>query len=137
MMPGQPVILFDGVCNFCNGMVNFVIKRDKNAALKFSTLQSEIGQNLLTANNFQDPDLRSFVFIEKGELYTRSTAALKVCKYMKGLWPLMYGFIIVPKFIRDGIYNWLAKNRYRWFGKKEVCMVPTPELQSRFLNDMV
>ena len=137
MMPAQPVILFDGVCNFCNGMVNFVIKRDKSASLKFSTLQSKIGQNLLTAKNFQDPDLRSFVFIEKGELYTRSTAALKVCRYMNGLWPLMYGFIIVPKFIRDGIYNWIAKNRYRWFGKKEVCMVPTPELQSRFLNDMV
>ena len=137
MMPGQPIILFDGVCNFCNGMVNFVIKRDKSASLKFSTLQSGTGQNLLTAKNFQGPDLRSFVFIEKGELYTRSTAALKVCKYMNGLWPLMYGFIIVPKFIRDGIYNWIAKNRYRWFGKKEVCMVPTPELQSRFLNDMV
>ena len=137
MMPGQPIILFDGVCNFCNGMVNFVIKRDKSATLKFSTLQSETGQNLLTANNFQDPDLRSFVFIEKGELYTRSTAALKVSKYMNGLWPLMNGFIIVPKFIRDGIYNWIAKNRYHWFGKKEVCMVPTPELQSRFLNDMV
>jgi len=136
-MPANPIILFDGVCNFCNGTVNFVIKRDKSARLKFSTLQSEIGQNLIKANNFQDPDLRSFVFIEKRELYTRSTAALKVCKYMDGLWPLMYGFIIVPKFIRDGIYNWIANNRYRWFGKKEVCMVPTPELQSRFLNDTV
>ena len=136
-MPGQPVILFDGVCNFCNGIVNFVIKRDKSTALKFSTLQSRTGQNLLQANNFRDPGLSTFVFIEKGELYTRSTAALKVCKYLEGLWPLMYGFIIVPEFIRDGIYNWIAKNRYHWFGKKEVCMVPTPELQSRFLNDTV
>ena len=136
-MPDQPIILFDGVCNFCSSVVNFVIKRDKKFVLKFATLQSEIGQKILQEKNFFDPDPRSFVFIEKGKVYTRSTAALRVCKYLNGLWPFVYGFIIVPKFIRDGIYNWIAKNRYRWFGKKEVCMIPTPEIRSRFLNDCV
>lgn len=136
-MPDQPIILFDGVCNFCNTIVNFVIKRDKNSAIKFGTLQSDIGKKILQQNNYHDADLISFVFIEKGNLYTRSTAALRVCKYMNGLWPSMYGFIIVPEFFRDGIYNWIAKNRYRWFGKKQVCMIPTPEIRSRFLNDLI
>lgn len=135
IMLHEPVILFDGVCNFCNSVVNFVIKRDKHSQLKFATLQSEIGQKILRQNNFSEPVPRSFVFIEEGKLYTRSTAALRVCKHLAGLWPLAYGFIIVPKFVRDGIYNWIAKNRYRWFGKKEVCMIPSPGIRSRFLNE--
>lgn len=136
-MPDQPIILFDGVCNFCNSIVNFVIKRDRDSQIKFATLQSDIAQKILQQNHFSDPGQRSFIFIENGKIYIRSTAALRVCKYMNGLWPLMYGFIIVPKFIRDGIYNWIAKNRYRWFGKKEACMIPTPEIRSRFLNESV
>jgi predicted DCC family thiol-disulfide oxidoreductase YuxK len=135
-MPQQPVILFDGVCNFCNSAVNFVIKRDKNSALKFTTLQSSIAHQMLANQNIPTNDLSSFVFIESKKIYTRSTAALRVCTYLTGLWPLMYGFIIVPKFIRDGIYNWIAKNRYRWFGKKEECMIPTPEIKAKFLNKL-
>lgn len=134
-MPDQPIILFDGICNFCNSAVNFVIKRDKNSVLKFAALQSNIAHKILAKNNLPDTDLSSFVFIEKDKFFTRSTAALRVCRYLRGLWPLMYGFIIVPKFIRDGIYNWIAKNRYQWFGKKEVCMIPTPDIKSRFLNE--
>lgn len=136
-MPDQPILLFDGVCNFCNSIVNFIIKRDKNAQIKFAALQSNISQKILQQFNFSRANPRSIIFIENGKFYTGSTAALKVCRFMNGLWPLMYGFIIVPKLIRDGIYNWIAKNRYRWFGKKDVCMVPTPEIRSRFLNDMV
>ena len=132
----QPIILFDGVCNFCNSAVNFVIKRDKNSALKFTTLQSNIAHQMLAHQNIPTNDLSSFVFIENEKIHTRSTAALRVCKYLTGLWPLMYGFIIVPKFIRDGIYNWIAKNRYRWFGKKEECMIPTPEIKAKFLNEL-
>ncbi len=130
-----PVILFDGVCNFCNSAVNFAIKRDKKSLLKFAPLQSDEAKKILASHNLSDQEMTSFVFIENNKSYTRSTAALRVCRYLKSLWPFMYGFIIVPKFIRDGIYDRIAKNRYRWFGKKEVCMVPTPEVRSRFLND--
>lgn len=134
-MPGEPIILFDGVCNFCDSAVNFVIKRDKKALLKFATLQSSIANQLLAKNNLPANDLSSFVFIENNKIYTRSTGALKVCSYLTGLWPMMYGFMIVPKFIRDGIYNWISKNRYKWFGKKEECMIPTANVKSRFLNE--
>ena len=136
-MPQEPIILFDGVCNFCNRAVNFVIKRDKASVLKFATLQSDVSQKLLATDHLPANDLRSFVFIENNKIYTRSTAALRVCRYLNGLWPLMYGFIIVPKFIRDGIYNLISKNRYQWFGKKEECMIPTSGIRARFLNELL
>ena len=101
--------------------------------LKFASLQSDVAQKLLFHNNLRLDDLRTFVLIENRKIYTQSTAALRVFRQLDGLWPLMYGFIIVPRFIRDGIYNWISKNRYRWFGKKETCMIPTPELKSKFL----
>lgn len=131
----QPIILFDGVCNLCNSAVNFVIKRDKKSAIKFAVLQSSIAQELLKDQPIKANDLSSFVLVEKGKILTRSTAALRVCRYLTGIWPLMYGFIIIPKLIRDGIYNWVAKNRYHWFGKKDKCMVPTPEIKARFLDE--
>ena len=133
-MANQPVILFDGVCNFCNGAVNFAIKRDKKARLKFATLQSGIASQLLDKFNLSARDLNSFVLIENGKVYTRSTAALKVFRYLDGLWPLMYGFIIVPIFLRDAIYKLIAKNRYRWFGIRKECMIPTPGIRSRFFK---
>ncbi|MBL0145548.1 MAG: thiol-disulfide oxidoreductase DCC family protein [Chitinophagaceae bacterium] len=129
----QPIILFDGVCNFCNSSVNFVIKRDKQAVIKFAALQSATGQQLLQQYSLPVNKMQSFVFIENGITYTQSTAALKVCKYLKGLWPLCSGFIIVPKFIRDGLYNYIAKNRYKWFGQKNSCMIPSPDIKARFL----
>lgn len=132
-MSQQPIILFDGVCNLCNGAVNFVIRRDKRSRLKFAALQSDAGQILLKQYNLPVNAYNSFVFIENGIAYLQSSAALKLCKYLKGLWPMMYGFIIVPQFIRDGIYKWIAKNRYNWFGKREQCMIPTPEIKLRFL----
>ena len=132
-MSGNPIILFDGVCNFCNSSVNFVIDRDKKSVIKFAALQSEAGQQLLQQFNLSTSEFNSFIFIEAGTVYTASTAALKVSKYLTALWPLLYGFIIVPKFIRDGVYNWIAKNRYKWFGKKDQCMIPTPEVRNRFL----
>lgn len=134
-MVQQPVILFDGVCNFCNGAVNFAIKKDKKSVLKFAPLQSAEAHVLLASYNVPSADMKTFIFIENGRSYIRSAAALRVCRYLNSFWPLMYGFIIIPKFIRDGIYNQIAKNRYRWFGKKETCMVPTPEVRSRFLNE--
>ena len=133
-MNEQPVILFDGVCNFCNSAVNFVIKRDKKARILFAPLQSETGKRLLEQYALPAGDMESFVFIEKGKIHKRSTAALRVCRYLSALWPLCFGAIIVPKFIRDGIYNWIARNRYKWFGVRQECMIPTPEIKARFLN---
>lgn len=133
-MEDSLIILFDGICNFCNSAVNFVIKNDRKSSIKFATLQSEIADRLLEKYSFSKEGLRTFFFIENGKVYTSSTAAIRVCRYLGGLWPLMIGFIIVPKFIRDGIYNWVSKNRYKWFGKREECMIPSPEVKMRFLN---
>ena len=133
-MKESPVILFDGVCNFCNGAVNFIIRRDKKSLIKFAALQSEPGRKLLQRFNLPTDEVSSIILIEDGNVFTQSSAALKLCKYLTGLWPLMYGFIIVPLFIRDGIYKWIAKNRYKWFGKKDHCMIPTQEVRTRFLQ---
>lgn len=133
-MDNQSIILFDGVCNLCNSAVNFVIKRDKKNMIQFAPLQSETAHVLLENCNIPAAEMKSFIFIEEGKPYTQSAAALKVCRYLTGLWPLLYCLIIVPRFIRDGIYKWIAKNRYKWFGQKNECMIPAPELQRKFLN---
>ena len=133
-MNTEPTILFDGVCNLCNGTVHFIIKRDKKKLIRYAALQSDTGLQLLQQSGLTWKDMQSFVFIESKKVYTRSTAALKVCRYLKAGWPLFYGFIIVPRFIRDGIYNLIARNRYKWFGKREQCMVPSQEIKSRFLD---
>ncbi len=133
-MKEHPLILFDGICNFCNSAVNFVIKKDKEAVIHFAPLQSPKGRLYLKQYNYPVNNLNSFVFIEDNKVYTKSTAALKVCRHLKGGWPLCYGFIIVPKFIRDGIYSWVEKNRYNWFGVRQECMMPTPEVRSRFVG---
>ena len=132
MIASSKTILFDGVCNYCNRMVNFVIRRDKKDKFRFAALQSSVGGYL--RNNYKVPEaVDSFIYVEDGKVYLYSTAALRVCRHLGGLWPLMMIFIIVPKFIRDGIYKWVAKNRYVWFGKKDSCMVPTAEVRARFL----
>lgn len=133
-MNDQPIILFDGVCNLCDSTVNFVLKKNTRANIRFAALQSEAGQQLLQQYQLPADQMKSFIFVENGIVYKRSTAALRVCRHLKGLWPLCYLFILVPRFIRDGIYNCVAKNRYRWFGKKESCMIPAPEVKARFLN---
>ncbi len=132
-MTEQPIILFDGICNFCNSTVNFVIKRNKKIIIRFAAMQTEAGQKLLKEYDLPADDMQSFIFIEKGKAYTQSKGALKVCRYLSGLWPLCYGLIIVPGFIRDGIYNWIAKNRYKWFGVRQECMIPTTGIKERFL----
>lgn len=134
MNSSSTILLFDGVCNLCNSAVNFVIKRDKKSLIRFAPLQSNAGQRLLKEHHLRNNDLKSFILIEGVIAYTKSTAALKVCKYLTGLWPLLYGFIIVPKFIRDGLYDVVANHRYKWFGRQGQCMVPTTELKERFLK---
>lgn len=133
-MNHQPTILFDGVCNFCNSAVNFIIKRNSKSNIVFAPLQSEAGQKLLKQYNQPLDEMQSFIYIEEGTAYKQSTAALKVCRHLRGLWPLCYGFIVIPKLIRDGIYNWIAKNRYKWFGVREQCMIPSPDVKARFLK---
>jgi predicted DCC family thiol-disulfide oxidoreductase YuxK len=133
-MRDAPVILFDGVCNFCNYWVNFAIKRDSKKKLRFTTLQGEMAKRLLPQYKINPTSLHSVIFIDKGKAYTQSSAAIRVCKYLNGGWKLFYGLMIIPKFIRDFFYNIIARNRYKWFGKKESCMVPTPELRERFLG---
>ena len=132
-MKEHPIILFDGICNFCDSTVNFVIRRDTAGRMKFAALQSEAGQALLTQHNLSITSFDTFIFLENGKAYTRSTAALRLCRHLPGAWPLFYGFIIVPGFIRNSTYNFIARNRYKWFGQKESCMVPGPLTRQRFL----
>ena len=127
------IILFDGVCNFCNGSVNFIIERDKEKYFKFAPLQSDIGQKLLGEHGIDKTLTDSVVLIEDGKAYTRTTAALRIAKKLSGAWRLFYGFIIVPSALRDVFYKLFAKYRYKMFGKQDACMMPTPEIRERFL----
>ena len=133
-MSATPVILFDGVCNFCNYWVNFAIERDPEKTLRFTPLQGETAKQLLPQFHIDPTALSSVIFIDSGKAYTQSSAALRICKHLDGGWKLFYGLMIIPKFIRDFFYNIIARNRYKWFGRKESCRVPTPELRERFLD---
>ena len=127
------LLLFDGVCNLCNALVQFTIKRDPDAKFKFASLQSDIGQKILEECGLPLDDIDTFLYIDHGKAYLRSDAGLHTCKDIGGIWKVFSAFIIVPRPIRDFIYDLLAKYRYRIFGRKNACMIPTPELKSRFL----
>jgi predicted DCC family thiol-disulfide oxidoreductase YuxK len=126
------IVLFDGVCKFCNGAVNFVISHDHQKRFKFAPLESEIGREL-RAKYAIDPRVDSLVLIEDGRAYVHSTAGLRIWKGLGGIWSLAYAFIIVPAFIRDFLYRTFAKFRYRLFGRTDECLLPTPEIRERFL----
>lgn len=126
------VVLFDGECNFCDASVQFILKRDPQANFKFTSLQGEKGKELLEMYNVPK-EIESIVLIEGEQYFVQSTAALKIAKKLKGVWKLFYIAIIVPKPFRDFIYQYIAKNRYKWFGKKQQCTIPTPEQRERFL----
>ena len=130
-----PIVLFDGVCNYCNGLVNFVIRQDKKKKLRFAALQSGAGQKLLAQYKLPLSNFDSFIIIEKGKAYQRSTAALILYNKLPWWWKWTQLFWIFPRFIRDAGYNIIARNRYRWFGKKDQCMVPGPEVRDRFINE--
>jgi predicted DCC family thiol-disulfide oxidoreductase YuxK len=130
----EPILLFDGVCHFCNHTVQFVIRHDKREKFRFAALQSSSGQKLLKKFDLPTNDFDSFVMITTNTFYTKSTAALQVCLVLGGLWRILYVLKVLPKPLRDGIYTILAKNRYKWFGKEESCMIPSPELRKRFLS---
>ncbi len=133
-LENKSIILFDGVCNLCNNSVQFIIKRDHKHRFLYASLQSDAAQRILLQFQLKSSDLDSIILIENGKVYQKSTAILKIVKHLNSSWKLSYGFIIIPKFIRDFIYTIIAKNRYKWFGKREVCMVPTKELKMRFLE---
>ncbi|CAM3403357.1 thiol-disulfide oxidoreductase DCC family protein [Aequorivita lipolytica] len=127
------IILFDGVCNLCNSSINFVIKHDKKNVFKFAALQSEVGLELISKFKIDTSKLDSIILIDGDKYYEKSSAALYIAKKLSGGYPLLFGFIILPKFIRNSVYDYVARNRYKWFGKKESCMIPTAELKGKFL----
>ena len=134
-LPGDhPLILFDGVCNLCNGAVQFVINRDKRGVFRFASLQASSAAGYLSAFQVKGPHLYSILLIKDGKLYDRSNAILEIARELSGPWPALYAFKIIPAFIRNAVYKLIAANRYRIFGKKDECMIPTPELKARFLQ---
>ena len=128
------IILFDGLCNLCNTSVNFVIRNDKKGVFRFAPIQTNFGESTLKKYHIKTKDTDSIILIDKDKYYIKSTAALHIAKELAGAYPLLFCFMIVPKFIRNLIYDLVAKNRYKWFGKKESCMIPTPELKDKFYS---
>lgn len=127
------IVLFDGVCNFCNGAVNFIIRHDHDRRFKFAPLQSDIGEQMRKKFAIGD-DVDSIILVEDDKAYLESTAGLRVAKGLGGVFLLPYVLIIIPAFIRDYCYQVFAKNRYRLFGRQDACMLPTPDVRERFIN---
>lgn len=128
----KSIVLFDGVCNLCNAVVQFIIKHDKKDQFRFVTLQSSVAEHLLKKLNYS-PKESSVLLVEDNSIYNKSTAALRIMKRLSGGWKFLSVFLLTPKFIRDKVYEFIAKNRYQWFGRKNECMLPSPELQKKFL----
>ncbi len=127
------VVLFDGVCNLCNGSVNFIIDRDPDGYFRFASLQSEEAEAIMRRAGSSGTTLESIVLVEGDRVFRRSDAVLRIARKLKGPWPALALFTVVPRPIRDRVYDWIARNRYRWFGKRDTCRIPTPELRARFL----
>lgn len=130
----HPIFLFDGVCKFCNAGVNFIIDRDTRKRFRFAPLQSEAGQALLRRFHKRTDDFDTAVVVENGRAYVKSSAALRIARHLGGWWALLTLLFAVPPFLRDGAYDLLARNRYRWFGKADTCRIPTPDVRDRFLS---
>ncbi|MEO9474802.1 MAG: thiol-disulfide oxidoreductase DCC family protein [Cyclobacteriaceae bacterium] len=132
--PNSPVVLFDGVCNLCNFFVNFIIDHDRKNDFLFGSLQSKEAKRILLKYSQNTDQMKTVVYIEDGVIYTRSTAALSVLKKLGMPWSVFFVFMVIPRGFRDQIYDWISTNRYSWFGKRDACRVPTPELRQRFLD---
>ncbi|MFI5133438.1 MAG: thiol-disulfide oxidoreductase DCC family protein [Chitinophagales bacterium] len=130
----HPIILFDGICNYCNGVINSIIRQDKKKIFRFATLQSDAGQKILKQWNLPTDEFASFVLLDKGKLFLKSSAALRLYSKLPWYWKWTQFFWIFPKFIRNGVYSIIARNRYKWFGKREECMIPTADVRERFLD---
>lgn len=131
----KSVIFFDGVCNLCNASIDFIIKRDHKNRFLVGALQDEYSQKILSNHQVKEGYLDSLVLLESGSIYYKSTAALKISRNLSGLWPIFYPLIFLPAGLRDLIYDWIGKNRYRWFGKKNTCRLPSAEEKAKFLSE--
>lgn len=129
----KSIILFDGVCNLCNSSVNFIIKHDKKKHFLFASLQSDAAKEILLHHSLNKIIFDSIILIEDTIIYEKSTAVLRIAKKLNNGFQLLYVFILIPKILRDKIYDYIAKNRYKWYGKKDTCILPTKDLKSRFL----
>ncbi len=129
----KTILLFDGECHLCNSAVMFILKKEKNEHLFFTSLQSKTGIDILNHYSINTNKLESLVLIENNKAYIKSTAAIKLTKYLKGLYPLTICLLLIPKILRDIVYDYIAKNRYRWFGKSNSCIIPTEKTMKRFL----
>lgn len=129
-----PILLFDGVCNLCSGSVQFVLKRNRKGNVRFASLQSDFGKEILKKSNLPHTYLNSLVLIENGKTFVKSDAALRLAKHLDGIWKMGSIFLLIPKFIRNPIYDWIARNRYTWFGEKETCWIPEQKWNDRFLD---
>lgn len=126
--------MFDGVCNFCNYWVQFTLRRNRSGSLQFGTLQGQTARRLLPQYGLNPDALNTLVFISNGKAYTASNAVLEICRHLDGAWRWLAVLKIVPRFLRDAVYRFIARNRYRWFGKRNRCMVPAPAQQNRFVD---
>ena len=130
------IILFDGVCNLCNSSVDFIIQRDKGQQFLLASLQSAAGQQILQDFNLPKEEFDTLVLVDRGRIYLRSTAALRIARELSGGWALFYAFIVVPAFLRDAVYRLVARHRFNWFGQRDSCRLPTPEERARFLEEL-
>lgn len=128
------VVLFDGVCNLCTWSVQFILRRDPQGYFRFAALQSPVGQQLLQMHGYSSTVLSSVVLIEQDRVYTSSDAALRIARHLNGWWPFVNLLRVVPRPIRDTIYQWIATHRYRWFGQRDTCMIAPPGARDRFLD---
>jgi predicted DCC family thiol-disulfide oxidoreductase YuxK len=128
------IVLFDGVCNLCSGAVHFIIARDPKARFQFSSLQSSFAQAELARHGIHGQELFSIILLKNRKAFQKSDAVLEIARHLPGGWPLAYLFKVIPRFIRDPVYDFIARNRYRWFGKKDACWLPTPALRARFID---
>jgi len=129
----DPIVLFDGLCNLCDGAVQFIIDRDARRRFRFASLQTPFARDLKWRHRI-DGAIDSIILIESGRVYAGSQAALRITRHLDGAWPLLYGLIVLPRPVRDALYDLVARNRYRWFGRRTACRIPTPDLQARFLD---
>ena len=134
MLP-ESILLFDGHCSLCNGAVDFVLKRDLKKKLLLASIQGPAGQGVLKKYHLPPSYLDTLVLVEQGKVYLGSTAAIRVARLLGGGWPLFYGLIIIPKGIRDRIYQWISEHRYRWFGRRDSCRMPTASESTHFLKE--
>ncbi len=133
-IPQHPILFFDGVCNLCNSSIQTIIKKDHQQKFKFASIQSDAAKEILLQSDEFNSDIDSIILLNKQRLYYKSSAILRVCKILGGVYYFLFIFWLVPKPIRDWVYDFVAKNRYRWFGKMESCMIPSLELKDRFLD---